>query len=148
MSSWAEILTAIATTLSDATGIQSTKGFDELTEGIPPTECPRLQVYPNTVEVDARTRTDRTTFKGGVKQWDLEVFVDHFARPLSYIALDFTAMVEGLDSLTDVFEDQETPPFFGIADIKAFRWSWKRMTLKYGDMLYRGGRFTLKIRIF
>ena len=149
MSSWANILIAISDTLTAATGIKSVRGYNEITESIPATECPRLQVYPDSLVVDANTGTDRTTFQVGIQQYDLVVFVDHFARPVSHIYLDMIAMVEGLDGITDVLQDQKKPPFFGISDIKSFNgWTWKRMTFRYGDMKYRGGRFTLKLRIF
>jgi len=144
----AAICDGIANTLSATTGIASTKSYDEITEGIPGSECPRLQVYPDALEQGAGVATERMTFSAGVQPMRLTVFVDVFARVRSHIHLDLEAMVATLDNIIDTLQEQERPPFFNVPGIKSFTWSWRRATLRYGDNRYLGGRFTLIINFF
>lgn len=144
----AAICDGIAETLSEATGINSAKSYDEILEGIPAPLCPLLQVYPDEVIANPNQGTERTAFSAGIQQLRLRVFVDHFARKRSHLDRDMRDMVVGLDALIDVLQDQEDPPFFGVSGIKSFDWSWRRAVLRYGDSLYTGGRFTLTLTIF
>ena len=143
----AAICDGIATTLSAATGITTTMSYDELTEGIPDTDCPRLQVYPDTFAPNPDSRADRTTFKSAIQFQQLIVFVDVYSRKRSQMALDMKAVVDNLDALIDVLEAQEEKPFFGVAAITVFDWVWKRATFVYVEELYAGGRFTITLRI-
>lgn len=143
-----EICDAIAEVLSEASGIKSVKSYNEVTEGVPAVECPRLQVYPDDYNPDINNTVERTTFGGVIRQAQLNVFVDIFARERSHINLDMEALVDTLDSLIDVLEDQEDPPFFGLEGIKAFGWTWKRVGLIYGGHQYLGGRIILRLRLF
>jgi len=144
----AAICDGIEETLAEATGIKSTKSYDEIPEGVPSLACPRLHVYPDAVGQDVATNTDRTAFGGGVQQSEVLIFVDHFARQRSQMHLDMKAVVEGLDALMDVIEEQERPPFFGVEGIKSFKWSWKRAVLSFSGALYAGGRFSILVRVF
>ncbi len=144
----AEICDGIANTLSTASGIKTTKSYDQLSEGIPATDCPRLQVYPDSFVQDVRQATDRTAFSGSIRQSQLTIFVDVYARQRSHLALDVAAMVDTLDSLIDVLEAEERPPFFGVKGVRSFRWEWRRAVLRYGDKRYSGGRFTLWLQIY
>ena len=144
----ADICDGIGATLVGATGIESMKSYDELTEGVPSLACLRLHVYPDSVGEDVATFTDRTAFAAGVQQSEILIFVDHYARQRSQMHLDMKATVEGLDALQTVLEAQERKPFFGVTGIKSFKWSWKRAALIYGDAVYAGGRFSILVRVF
>lgn len=144
----AAICDGIATTLSTATGIKTTKSYNKVTEGIPGTECPRLQVYPDALNQALSLGTERYTMGAGVQPMDLTVFVDVFARVRSHVHLDIEAVVVTLDNLIDTLQDEEKPPFFGVAGIKSFTWTWRRATLLYGSKRYAGGRFTIIVRFF
>lgn len=149
------ICNSIATTLSAAIGITSSKSYDEITEGIPGTELPRLQVYPDRFGSDPSSATDRATMQAGVQLQEVIVYVDVFARKRSQIAEDMKATVDTLDALIDVLQAQERPPFFGVVatpggskhPIKSFKWFWKRANLRYGKQNYMGGRFTITLRV-
>ncbi len=151
----AALCDGIATTLSAATGIKTTKSYNEITEGIPATECPRLQVYPDGFDPDPGSGTDRNTMSAGIQLQAITIFVDVFARKRSHIHLDMAATVDTLDAIVDVLQAQERPPFFGVVatpagskpPIKSFRWTWKRTVLRYGEQRYMGGRFTIVLRI-
>jgi hypothetical protein len=144
----AEICDGIETTLGAASGISSSKSYDELTEGIPAMDCPRLQVHPARGGCDSPGKADRTTFQAGVQQTLVVVYADLYARLRSQLDEDMKATVDETDALIDVLQAQERPPFFGVAGIKAFRWEWKRATFSYAEERYMGARFTLNIRIF
>lgn len=144
----AEICDGIAETLTGATGITSVKSYNEVTESIPAAVCPRLQVYPEAVNAAPASDTERTSFALGMGQLAVTILVDHFARQRSHIDLDNQAVVEGLDSIIDVLQEEERPPFFGLTGIKAFDWTWRRATLRYGDSWYAGSRFTLILIIY
>lgn len=143
----AAICDGIATTLSAGAGINTVKSYDELTEGIPGVDCPRLQVYPDSFAPNPGSRTDRLTFKAAIQHQELTVFVDVYARKRSQMALDMEATVDTLDALIDVLEAQEEKPFFSVAAIDSFAWVWKRATLVYAGERYAGSRFTITIRI-
>ena len=144
---FAAILDGIATTLSTATGIKTTMSYDELTEGIPGTELPRLQVYPESLGGSPNSDTDRIAFNAGVQFQTFTVYVDVFASKRQHIAQDMAAVVDTLDNIVTELQTQEKPPFFGVSAIKSFAWTWKRAVLRYGTINYMGGRFTLVIRI-
>ena len=143
-----QILNAIEATLATATTVNRSESYDELTEGIH--DFPMLQVYPEAGTQDPGGGTDRTTFRGGVRQTEFTIHVDYYARQRSHIGEDMSALVDGIDALQNVFEAQDTKSYFGLAGIRAFKWSWSRAVFTYGDpnVSYMGARFVLTIRIF
>jgi len=143
-----EICDGIETVLAEAVGVQSSQSYDELTEGIPAMDCPRVQVYPDRGTCDPSGKTDRTTFGAGVQQVEVIVFADLYARQRSQLAEDMKATVGMIDAIVEVLQEQERPPFFGLMGIKSFKWNWKRTTFRYARALYMGARFTLTLRIF
>lgn len=144
----AQICDAIEETLGAATGITRSESYDELTEGIH--DLPMLQVYPENGNQDAFTSTDRTTFRGGVRQTSLMIHADLYAQQRAHIGEDMKKLVDSIDAITDVFEAQDTKPYFGLDGIKAFRWRWERVTFVYGDPQsnYVGARFFIEVRVF
>ena len=144
----AQICDAIASTLSAATTTPRTQSYDELTEGV--NDVPMLQVYPENGNQDPSGNTDRTTFKAGVRQTMLTIHADYYAHQRVHIGEDMAALVSGIDALTDIFEAQDTKPYFGLEGIQAFSWSWQRVTFQYGDPQYSyvGARFIINVRVF
>lgn len=143
-----QILDAIEATLSTAPTLARSMTYDELTEGI--SDTPLLQVYPEAGDQDPSGNSDRTTFKAGVRQTNLTINCDYYAQQRKHIGEDMAALVDGIDAMTTIFEAQDTKPYFGLDGIKAFHWSWQRVTFDYGDAAinYVGARFTLTIRVF
>ena len=144
----AQILDAIEGALSAAPTLARSMSYDELTEGI--NDTPLLQVYPEAGDQDPTTATDRTTFTAKVRQTNLTINCDYYAQQRKHIGEDMAALVDGIDAMTDIFEAQDTKPYFGLVGIKAFHWSWQRVIFNYGDLNinYVGARFTLTIRVF
>lgn len=144
----AQILDAIEATLAAAPTLARSMSYDELTEGI--NDTPLLQVYPDSGNQDPAGNTDRTTFKAGVRQTVLTINCDYYAQQRKHIGEDMAALVDGIDAMTNIFEAQDTKPYFGLDGIRAFSWSWQRVTFEYGDpnIGYVGARFTLTIRVF
>lgn len=144
----AQIIDAIETTLSAAPTLARSMSYDELTEGI--NDTPLLQVYAEAGEQDPTTNTDRTTFRAGVRQTSLTINADYYAQQRKHIGEDMAALIDGIDAMTNIFEAQDAKPYFGLDGIKAFHWSWQRVTFDYGDpaINYVGARFTLTIRVF
>jgi hypothetical protein len=144
----AQMCNAIETTLAAATLAMRTQSYDGLTEGM--NDVPTLQVYPDGGNQDAQYATDRTTFKAGTRQTSITIFADYYARQRSQLGEDMKALVDGIDAITDVFEAQDTTPYFGLTGIKNFHWSWQRVAFTYADetIKYMGARFTIVLRVY
>lgn len=134
--------------LSAAVGVQSSTSFDELTEGVPAMDCPRVEVYPDAGVCDPSGNTDRFTFNACTQLLVITIFADLYARQRSQLGEDMKATTEMIDSLIDVLQTQERPPFLGVAGIKAFSWSWKRHTFRRADARFVGARFTIKCKVY
>jgi hypothetical protein len=143
-----QIIDAIEGALSAAPTLARSMSYDELTEGI--NDTPLLQVYPEAGDQDPTGNTDRTTFKAGVRQTNLTINCDYYAQQRKHIGEDMAALVDGIDAMTDIFEAQDTKPYFNLEGIKAYHWSWQRVIFDYGDaqIRYIGARFTITIRVF
>lgn len=143
-----EICTAIDTTLSAATGLTYTQTFSGLSEGMQ--NLPVLQIYPESLRQDATTGSDRTTFKAGVRQTEIIVNCDLYARQRRDLGEDMAALIPLIDAIQDVLEQQDTKPYFGLVGIKSFAWSAQRVTFTYGEpqIYYVGARFSLVMRVF
>lgn len=143
-----QILTAIETTLSAAPTLARSMNYNELSEGVP--DMPMLEVYPESGTQDPSGGTDRTTFKAGVRQTELIVVCDYYAQARAHLAEDMAKLVDGIDAMTDIFEAQDTKPYFGLEGIKAFSWQWRRVTFVRGDpqIPYVGAHFQVTVRVF
>lgn len=149
----ASVLDAVAETLSAAVTLAPsgstdarTQSYDELTEGMPDT--PALQVYPESGTQDIAGSTDRTAFRGGVRQTEFIIHADYYANQRANIGEDMAALVNGIDAIQDVLEQQDTRPYFGLEGIQAFRWNWRRVTFDYAGVAYVGARFVITVRVF
>ena len=143
-----EIVDAIESTLSAVSTLARSQSYDELTEGM--NDYPTLQVYPEDGDQDPSGNTDRTTFGAVVRQTVFTIHADYYARQRSHIGEDMDALVDGIDAMQNVFEQQNTKPYFGLTGIQAFHWSWRRVVFTYGDpqLSYMGARFTITVRVF
>lgn len=142
------ICAGIKATLKEAEGVVTSASYDELTEGIPPLDCPRLHVYPSSWSCQPGGRTDRTAYGAGVQLMSVEVTVNLYARLRSQLDEDMEATIDLIDALIVVLQEQEKPPFFGVAGIQSFAWDGRRSTLPYADSFYMGARFRIYVRIF
>jgi hypothetical protein len=138
----------VTSTLGDATGLTYAQSYDELSEGMQDT--PTLQVYWESIEEDPTTTTERTTFQAGVRQKDIVIHADLYARRRSQLDEDMGAMLPLVDAIIDVLEAQDTKPYFATAEAKAFSWTANRATFTYADpqVSYVGARFVLRFRVF
>ncbi len=137
------LVSSVEAVLSAASGIVRSTSGETLTESIP--DLPLLQVYPESGDGNTQSgRTDRTTFQRGAALESVEIYADVYARTRSNIGLDMKAMQDATDSIRAILRAQTTS-LFGVADIMAFRWSWRRVVFVYGDpeTRYAGVRFTL-----
>jgi hypothetical protein len=144
----AQILNAIKATLATAPTLARSMSYNELTETIP--DAPLLQVYPESGDQDPSGNTDRTTFKAGVRQTELIIHADYYAKQRANLGEDMGLLVDGIDAMTNIFEAQDTKPYFGLTGIKAFHWSWTRVLFDYGNqgVNYVGARFVIAVRVF
>ena len=142
----ADILDAIEDTLDASAEVKRSQSYDQLTESI--SDLPLLQVYPEDGIQDALNTADRTTFGGCIRHTRYTVNVDYYARQRSHIGEDMAQLVDGIDSLTDIFEAQNSKPYFGLDGIQAFHWSWRRVTIDYAGVSYVGARFALEVRVY
>lgn len=130
-----------------ADDIRVVQTYRELTESIPDTDVPLLQVYPESYDPEMGSGTERTAFKGAIRNQVLTLHIDHYTKQRSDIAEDMRLVVAGLDAVEAALDSVESYPFFGITAIKSFDWSWNRITFRYGNSRYLGGRFVLTLRI-
>lgn len=143
-----EICDGIEAVLSTAIGMQSSTSYDEMTEGIPAMDCPRIEVYPEAGSSDPSGRTDRTTFNACIQQVAVVVHADLYARQRSQLGEDVAAYVGLTDAIIDVLQSQQTPPFFGVVGIKAFNWGWRKAVFRRADARFVGARFVINCKIF
>ena len=143
-----EICDGLEGVLSAAIGVQSSTSYDELTEGVPAMDCPRIEVYPDAGVCDPSGNTDRFTFSACTQMTVVTIFADLYARQRSQLGEDMKATIEMIDSIIDVLQTQEKPPFFGLKGIKAFSWRWKRSTFRRAEARFVGARFTLSCKVF
>jgi hypothetical protein len=143
----AQICDAIETTLGAATTVTRSQSYDGLTEGVHDT--PLLQVYPENGTQDVGGATDRTTFRGGVRQTEFTVHADYYAAARgTSIGEEMGRLVDGIDAITNVLEGQDQKPYFGLEGIKAFSWRWDRVIFDYAGVAFVGARFAIVVRVF
>ena len=122
------------------------EGPTEINEGAPDT--PLIQIYPQTGFVDWSTQTDRTTFRGGVRQEDMTWNIDAYATRRAHFAEDMKALLPLIDAITDKLEEQDTKPYFGESAIQSFQWNWTYGVYPMADGEYVGVRYVLTTRVF
>lgn len=146
-----QINSAISDTLGAVAAIRNVQDFDAISEGI--INTPTLQTYWDGLQVDVTTNTERTTFGGKVRQYDLIFFCDLYVQRHAHSKKMLKEMYPLIDAITAVFEAQEEQPFFGLAGIKAFSYEAQRALFDYGmldskPLQYDGVRWTLTVRVF
>lgn len=143
----ADLNSALATTLGAAASIVRTENYDQLSEGV--NDTPTLQVYIESFSVDAGGgSTDRTTMRGGVRQWDFLFHADVYARQRSHLGEDMAKVVALADELIDILEGQTVKPYFGYAPIKSFSYRCERVTIEAAQHIYPGLRFYITLRVY
>lgn len=137
------VVEAIKDTLATADGIERAQAHETTTDGM--TDWPTLQVYWERTEADFTSRTDRSTFGAGLRQKQVIVHVDVYVRQRALIGEDMAAVAATADAIEDVLDAQREKPFFGLAAIRAFKWTSERVTFAYGDpeLRFAGVRFVL-----
>lgn len=151
-----QIVDAVETALSTATGLLVHESYDELTEGVHDKKL--LQVYPESCSpVDVSTDNDRTTSQRGVAATELVIHADLYAQQRAHIGEDMAALVPLIDAITARLEAQKRSPLFGltvtsgavtVTPIKSFKWEWRRVTFRYADADHVGARFIITLRVF
>jgi len=152
MPSIGEITTAVHDSIALVGALNSVQNYNELTEGM--NTLPGAQIYPESGDCDAATETDRTTFVDaatgvpGVRQAEVMVRVDVYARQRSQLAEDWDTAVDLLDAVYDQLETQGDCPLFGLTGIRSYRFTWQRVVFEYATIAYTGFRFELFFRVF
>lgn len=140
------VASVVAQAVDDAWRVQRPQ---DMTEGV--TDTPLMQVYPERGGTVA-SGTDRRASRAGVRQQEVIVQVDLYAKQRAHIGEDMAALLPAIDAVIAALEQQDVKPYFGLkgAGVKAFWWSWDRVTFEYGDMAtrYAGARFTLTFTVF
>ena len=138
----AQVIDAIESNLSSATGLVRSESYDELTEGIP--ETPLLQVYPESGEPDLQT------YKRRIEK--IVIHADLYARQRSQIGEDMAkavTMAEAIFARLRAQDPNTNNQLFGLDGIRKFTWTWARAVFEYGDPAtrYAGIRFVITIWI-
>jgi hypothetical protein len=145
----AQICDAIESTLSTASGINTTQSYDELGEGLNAADLPLIQVYWEDLSMDPTGATDRTTFGAGVRQKQITVHADVYAAQRSFLWEDMQKTVDAMDNVLAVLEVQNTVPYFGEDGIRSWQLvSALRGTFPYSQAQYMGARFILTVWVY
>jgi len=144
----AQICNAVATTFGAATGLTYTQSYNQLKEGV--NDTPTLQVYWENIGGDPSGNADRTTFKGIVRQADVQIYCDLYAAQRSEVGENMAVLLPLVDAMIDVIEQQDTKAYFGLVGLKGFHWTAQRVVFQYTDTLrlYYGARFILTFKVF
>lgn len=138
-----ELVEGIRSTLAEVTEVAQAQGGTTVTDGM--NDLPALQVYLDSFEQAHRSGTDRTTFRGGIRETTIDINVDVYARQRSHIGEDMAAVHSIADAIQAKLEEQDTAPFFGLTELKSFRYRGERVTFVYGDtqISYAGLRIVI-----
>jgi len=145
----ASICDAIESALGAVTGIERSQSYDELTEGMG--SFPTLQVFPARWNVDARTETDRSTFRAGLRATDQTIYCDLFAGPRGGSSPgQLMGILVGLIDLINVELETQAAirPPFSLTGVKACWWTGEHVTIENSGVLYVGARWTITLRTF
>ncbi|MDZ4768357.1 MAG: hypothetical protein SGJ24_04450 [Chloroflexota bacterium] len=140
------INTAIAETVGTATGIVRVQDVPDLTEGAH--DLPLVQVYWQSSVTDDEGSTDRLTFGAGVRLTRLTYHADVYARQRSHLGEDVAKTLALAEAVQTVLERERGGAFFGLAGVKALRWSAERITIENGGTQYMGARFIIDVWVF
>ncbi len=132
--------------------VNRVQNYNELTEGM--NTLPTIQVYPENWETDVGGETDRTTYVDavtgvpGVRQTDVLVRVDLYARQRSQLNEDWGEAIDIADAIDNKLNEEAGCPLFNEAGIRSLHWTATRVVFEYATVLYTGFRFELTLRIF
>jgi hypothetical protein len=143
------IASGVANSLKLTGVFKSVENYDALSEGIPVLPC--AHVYPVAAETDSGNEAvAQSSFKAGVRVTTVTINVDVYARQRSQKKHDIKAQVDLIDAVDNWLTAQPMESAFGVAGIRAVRWSWERTTFVYGEpqISYAGAEFTLMITVF
>ena len=151
MPSFRQICDAIKVPMTTIASIRRVNCYYELTEGM--NTLPTLEIYPERWNTDTATETDRTTAcaPNMLRQTNVVVYLDLYARQRSQIAEDWNQAVEVADDIQDKLEEQCACPIFGLAGVRSFQWEAQRVVFERDwtpPPQYAGFRFILTLRIF
>lgn len=142
----AQINTAIKNTLDNMASLAASQDYNELSEGI--VDWPMLQVYWQSTDGDDRSGIQQTTFRGGVRRKHFVFHADVFAAQRAHLDQDMTAVLTAAEELTTLLEAQDTLPYFGLAGIRAYRWTVTRVNIVDGDSTFPGVRGVIELWVF
>lgn len=140
----ATINDAIATTFDEIDGLY-VQSYGDLTDGI--ADTPLLQVYWQSFVEDATGNSDRRAPLKAVVMSDDVFHLDLYAAVRGELAQDIPKVMEWMDKMREKMYEQ-TSVYFGEAGIKGFKWSGRRVNLRYGNDDYAGARFELTVKVF
>lgn len=129
-------------------------GWDELPEGVQ--DPPALMIYWQSIQNDALTNTDRTTFDGNTKVKEIVFHVDYYAGTRNHLDENNERLMQGANEIIDLLETEivggcndggHCPPF-GLCALKEFRWEGERVIFDYGGVLFYGARFRIIFRVY
>ena len=151
------ICDGVASTLSATAGLNRTQSYDQMTEGM--NTLPTLQVYPESWETSSGSDTDRISFVDaatgipGHRHTTVTLHLDLIVRQRSQLGEDWGEAVDMADALDNQLNLEGDCPHFGVAGIRAFRWTSQRVLFEYGQdsqgrpLLYTGFRFILTVEV-
>lgn len=146
--------TAIEETLAAATGIKRAQDLDELSDNIPESDLPLIQVVPASWSGGTATQTHNHSFGGAgtdsevfkPKQWTFDVLV--YVSTLSKLKVGMNRLATIAAAITEVLDAQARAPLFGSEAIQSFTYSSERGSLNYSNVDFLGFRISIICEIW
>jgi hypothetical protein len=139
---------AVADSLRASGAVPYVQGPSTLSEGRQ--DFPLAQVYWNGGETDARSdSTAQTSFGGHVRQHQMTVVVDVYAKQRNELGPDMVTTITTWDLVQGWLDSQKQNNCFGVTGAKGFRWVTERVLFEEASQTpYVGFRVTITLRFF
>jgi hypothetical protein len=140
------ILTAVKDTLGAAAPLAAARDHTEITDAR--YDTPLLEVWPLSGAGSMQSQTHQLSITGkhSVKEFVIHVDVYGQVRGV-HVGEAMGSLVTVIDEIDGIL-DLQVRPYFGVAPITSFRWSWEHFTFQDADaVLYAGARYRLEIQV-
>lgn len=140
------LLTAVKTTLGAAASLSASRDHGEIRDARH--DFPLLEVWPLAGAGSMQSQTHQRSITGKHSVKEFVVHADLYAQIRgAHVGEGMAALVTTIDEIDEIL-DTQVRPYFSVAPITSFRWSWEHFTFQANDgILYAGARYRLEIQV-
>lgn len=150
----ATVNSAIESTLGAAASLGRSQDLDEISDNVPESDLPLLQVVPASWSGGTFTQTHTHSFAGAgtdsevfkPKQWTFDAFV--YISTLSKLKVGMARLATIAAELTEILDAQAKAPLFGEEAIRSFTYTAERGNISYSNVDYLVIRFSIVCEIW